>query len=49
FSKHFEADLIFARRFLIDKKIKAYFKVVKIDDKWEFIGDDDPRFNEVED
>ena len=46
FTKHFEADIPYARRFLIDRKIRAYFKVVEIYGKQEIIGDEDRRFNE---
>ena len=45
FTKHFESDIPFARRFLIDKKIRAYFKVIKTEKGWDFIGDDHPDYS----
>lgn len=42
YPKTWEADIPFARRFLVDKKIKAYFKV----EGTEIIGDGDPRFDD---
>ena len=45
FEQHWEADVPYARRVLIDLKIRAYFKVT---DNGEIVGDDDSRYKGME-
>ena len=42
-SRHFEADVLYPRRYLVDKGVTAYFDIVKEQDQWVAVRADEPK------